>query len=81
AQEEKNVKKLILASGKVFIDLKERLQKEPDDSILLVAIERLYPFPDEEISEVMNSLPNLETIAWVQEEPQNQGAWSFVYPY
>ena len=31
--------------------------------------------------EVINQLPNLETIAWVQEEPQNQGAWSFVYPY
>lgn len=81
AHDEKKIKKLILASGKMFIDLKERLQKEPDESILLVAVERLYPFPVEEVREVINSLPNLETIAWVQEEPQNQGAWSFVYPY
>lgn len=79
--EASKVKKVILASGKMFIDLKERLQKEPDESILLIAVERLYPFPADEIKAVIDQLPNLETIAWVQEEPQNQGAWLFVYPY
>ena len=34
-----------------------------------------------EIKEVLNELPNLETVSWVQEEPKNQGAWLFVYPY
>lgn len=38
------VTKLVLASGKMFIDLKEHLAKNPDDSILLVAVDRLYPF-------------------------------------
>lgn len=73
--------KLVLASGKMFIDLKEHLAKNPDNSILLVAVERLYPFPEGEIKEVLNELPNLETVSWVQEEPKNQGAWLFVYPY
>ena len=75
------VKKVILASGKMFIDLKEYLAKNPNNSILLVAVERLYPFPAEEIETLLNELPHLENVAWVQEEPKNQGAWSFVYPY
>ena len=75
------VKKVILASGKMFIDLKEYLAKNPDESILLIAVERLYPFPVSEIEALLNELPNLENVAWVQEEPKNQGAWSFVYPY
>ena len=73
--------KVILASGKMYIDLKEYLAKNPNDSILLIAVERLYPFPEEEIKEVLKSLPHLENVSWVQEEPKNQGAWLFVYPY
>lgn len=76
-----SIKKVILASGKMFIDLKEYLAKNPNDSILIVAVERLYPFPADEINALLNELPNLENVAWVQEEPKNQGAWSFVYPY
>ncbi|WP_145466037.1 2-oxoglutarate dehydrogenase E1 component [Staphylococcus epidermidis] len=79
--DEQKVKKVILASGKMYIDLKEYLAKIPNDSILLIAVERLYPFPEEEIKEVLKSLPHLENVSWVQEEPKNQGAWLFVYPY
>ncbi|WEE07461.1 2-oxoglutarate dehydrogenase E1 component [Staphylococcus epidermidis] len=93
--DEQKVKKVILASGKMYIDLKEYLDKNPNDSILLIeyldknpndsilliAVERLYPFPEEEIKEVLKSLPHLENVSWVQEEPKNQGAWLFVYPY
>lgn len=79
--DEQKVKKVILASGKMYIDLKEYLAKNPNDSILLIAVERLYPFPEEEIKEVLKSLPHLENVSWVQEEPKNQGAWLFVYPY
>ena len=75
-----SVKKVILASGNMFIDLKEYLSKNPDESIQLIAVERLYPFPSEEIQAELDKLPNLQHVAWVQEEPKNQGAWSFVYP-
>ncbi|KYH14518.1 2-oxoglutarate dehydrogenase E1 component [Staphylococcus kloosii] len=75
------VKKVILASGKMFIDLKEYLADNPNESILIVAVERLYPFPASEIEALLDDLPNLENVAWVQEEPKNQGSWSFVYPY
>lgn len=80
AHDAEKVTKVILASGKMLVDLKERLAKEPNDSIALVAVERLYPFPEAEIKQFFETLPNLETVAWVQEEPQNQGAWHFVYP-
>ena len=54
----------------MFIDLKEALAKNPDESVLLVAIERLYPFPEEEIEALLAQLPNLEEVSWVQEEPK-----------
>ncbi len=74
------VTKVILATGKMFIDLKEALAKNPDESVF-VAIERLYPFPEEEIEALLAQLPNLEEVSWVQEEPKNEGAWLYVYPY
>ena len=67
---------MILASGKMFIDLKEHLEKS-DESTLIVAVERLYPFP--EIQEVLESLPNLEEVSWVQEEPKTKvHGYSFI---
>ncbi|EJQ7976766.1 2-oxoglutarate dehydrogenase E1 component [Staphylococcus pseudintermedius] len=80
AHDAKKIKKVILASGKMFIDLKEKLANSPNEAILLIAVERLYPFPEEEIRSVLETLPNLKTVAWVQEEPQNQGAWHYAYP-
>ncbi len=41
----------------------------------------MYPFPEEEIEALLAQLPNLEEVSWVQEEPKNQGAWLYVYPY
>ncbi|QLK86970.1 2-oxoglutarate dehydrogenase E1 component [Staphylococcus sp. 17KM0847] len=78
--EAQKVEKVILASGKMLIDLKERLKETPNSKILLVAVERIYPFPEKEVAELLQALPNVKTVAWVQEEPQNQGAWHFVYP-
>ncbi|WP_312632344.1 hypothetical protein, partial [Mammaliicoccus sciuri] len=66
AHDKASVKKVILASGKMFIDLKEYLTKNPNKSILLVAVERLYPFPADEIDALLSELPNLEHVAWVQ---------------
>lgn len=72
------VKKVIISSGKMFIDLKTELQKNPNDELCLIALEQLYPFPKEEIKNVLSEFRNLETVRWVQEEAKNQGAWSFV---
>ncbi|HEX7169905.1 MAG TPA: hypothetical protein VF206_03675, partial [Rubrobacter sp.] len=46
----------------------------------IARIELLYPFPEDRIKEVLEGYPNLREILWVQEEPQNMGAWTFVAP-
>ncbi|GGB06109.1 2-oxoglutarate dehydrogenase E1 component [Macrococcus hajekii] len=74
------VKKVLIASGKVAIDLYTELQKAPNDEIVLVRLEQLYPLPEEEIQAVLNDFKNSVEIGFVQEEPQNQGAWHYIYP-
>lgn len=74
------VKKVLIASGKMAIDLYTELQKSPQDEILLVRLEQLYPLPADEIKAVFDDLKGLVEIGFVQEEPKNQGAWSYIQP-
>jgi 2-oxoglutarate dehydrogenase E1 component len=46
----------------------------------LVRVEQLYPFPSDQIREVLDGYPRLREVCWVQEEPENMGAWEFVRP-
>jgi len=79
--ETEKVTRLIVASGKIAVDLASELQKgEVPDNIHIVRVEQLYPFPAVEIAEIAKRFTNLKEIVWVQEEPKNMGAWSFVYP-
>ncbi len=73
------VKKLVIGSGKVIIDIKEA-QKEENDELLIVSLEQIYPFPTEKLESLIKDLPKLEEIAFVQEEPRNMGFYSFVRP-
>lgn len=75
------VKRLVLCTGKVSIDLANGLQKIEDTNWLhIVRLEEIYPFPEKEVKEIIERFDNLEEIVWVQEEPQNMGAWVFMYP-
>ena len=57
-------------------------QKEnPDDSILIIRLEQIYPFPSEDLQHLFNDIKNLEEVRFVQEEPKNQGAYHFVLPH
>ncbi|MGP9680903.1 multifunctional oxoglutarate decarboxylase/oxoglutarate dehydrogenase thiamine pyrophosphate-binding subunit/dihydrolipoyllysine-residue succinyltransferase subunit [Brachybacterium sp. AOP3-A1-3] len=71
------VKRVLLTSGKVYWDLVAWREKQGLTDTAIVRIEQLYPLPAEEILEVLESYPDAE-LTWVQEEPQNQGAWSFM---
>ncbi|RFA13965.1 2-oxoglutarate dehydrogenase E1 component [Subtercola boreus] len=71
------VKRVLLMAGKVYYDLLNELQKTPNDEIALVRLEQYYPLPAAELNAVIASYPNAELV-WVQDEPQNQGAWPFV---
>jgi 2-oxoglutarate dehydrogenase E1 component len=74
------VRRLILCSGKVFYDLAAERRKRADERVTIARVEQLYPFPAPELKDLIASLPKLDEIYWVQEEPQNMGAYFFVAP-
>ncbi len=72
------ITKLVLCSGKVYYDIVGHEQRADARHIAVVRVEQLYPFPEQELVELMESYPNLEHVAWVQEEPRNMGARAFM---
>ncbi|NYE20958.1 multifunctional oxoglutarate decarboxylase/oxoglutarate dehydrogenase thiamine pyrophosphate-binding subunit/dihydrolipoyllysine-residue succinyltransferase subunit [Microbacterium immunditiarum] len=71
------VRRVLLHSGKIHWDLVAELDKNPDPTIALVRIEQFYPKPIDELNMVLDKYPNAELV-WVQDEPENQGAWPFI---
>ncbi|EIC4037740.1 2-oxoglutarate dehydrogenase E1 component [Escherichia coli] len=70
------VKRVILCSGQVYYDVLEaRKQREHEDEVAIVRLEQLYPFPVAELNDVLASWSNCCEWIWLQEEPENQGAW------
>ena len=77
--EDHEIKRVVLCSGKVYFDLMEARDKLNEGRIQIVRIEQLYPFPENVLALELNRFPKAEII-WCQEEPKNQGAWTFVAP-
>lgn len=71
-----NAERVVFCSGKVYYDL---VEKRGDAPVALVRIEQLYPFPDEAIIAELNRFKNAKDVLWVQEEPENMGAWHFLH--
>ena len=69
------VSKIILCSGKVFYDLQEQRNLNKKSNIALVRIEQLYPFPYDDLEQIIAKYKNIKEVVWCQEEPSNQGAW------
>ncbi len=78
------VRRLILCSGKVAVDLEHaRASADPAGAAAATAIVRigqLYPFPAAQVSQIIERYGQAQ-VAWVQEEPENMGAWQFIQPY
>ena len=74
------VRRLVLCSGKVAVDLMTSEQRKGNPNVAIARVEQLYPFPDTAIGDVMARYPKLREVCWVQEEPENMGAWEFVRP-
>ena len=75
AQDPAKVDRIVLCSGKVYYDLLEKRRAEGREDIAIVRLEQLYPFPEDDLIEVLAPYKNLKHIVWCQEEPMNQGAW------
>lgn len=74
------VTRVLLCSGKIYYDLLRRREELQTVAVALVRLEQLYPWPLEQLSEVLGRYRRCREWLWVQEEPQNMGAWSFVEP-
>jgi 2-oxoglutarate dehydrogenase E1 component len=71
------VRRVLVVAGKLYYDLANELDKNPDPSIALVRIEQYYPLPAEQLRNALAGYPNAE-IVWAQDEPENQGAWPYL---
>lgn len=71
-----SVREIILCTGKIYYELLAK--RDNIKNIAIIRIEQLYPWPEEELSNIMNSYKYVNNIIWCQEEPCNMGAWSFV---
>ena len=71
----KEVKRVVLCSGKVYFDLLEQRREDKIKDIAIIRVEQLYPFPRKEVIAQLKRYPNANEVVWCQEEPKNQGAW------
>ncbi len=71
----KNVRRILACSGKVYYDLLAYRREHKIENIAIIRLEQQYPFPHEAFKAEVARFPNADEVVWVQEEPQNQGAW------
>ncbi|MGG3943617.1 2-oxoglutarate dehydrogenase E1 component [Peribacillus psychrosaccharolyticus] len=75
------VERIVFCTGKLAVELREKAASDGNEEWLqIISIEEIYPFPFNGIKEALTKYENLKEILWVQEEPKNMGAWTFVEP-
>jgi 2-oxoglutarate dehydrogenase E1 component len=80
APADKDVRRLVLCTGKLAYELIEARDEAGDRNVSIVRIEQLYPFPGEALLARLQRMNNLQEVVWAQEEPRNQGYWAHVAP-
>jgi 2-oxoglutarate dehydrogenase E1 component len=75
-----DVRRLLFCSGKVAVDLLGSPHRAASPAVAITRVEQLFPLPINEMLHSIELYPNLEEVLWVQEEPENMGAWEFVRP-
>ena len=78
SQHRDDVRRIVFCTGKLYYDMSLAATRNPN--VALVRVEELYPWPNEEIVRIMDLYPAIEQVVWAQEEPKNQGAWTYVQP-
>jgi len=73
-----DVEKVILCTGKIYYELLREKKKLESEKVSIIRIEQLYPFPMQQLKEILKKYSNTSSYLWVQEEPANMGAWGFI---
>jgi 2-oxoglutarate dehydrogenase E1 component len=73
-----DVKRVVFCSGKIYYDLLKKKKEWNTRDIALIRIEQLYPFPHKEFDKIIKKYPGAKMHLWIQEEPENMGAWMFL---
>ena len=79
-QKDKNIKKVVMCSGKIYYDLIEAREKLKNNEVVFIRLEQLYPFPAKTLANILKRYLKAKFI-WCQEEPKNMGAWNTVRNY
>jgi 2-oxoglutarate dehydrogenase E1 component len=77
SQNREAVQRLVFCTGKIYYDLVAA--GEHPANVALIRVEELMPWP-REVGELVDLYPNVDEVAWVQEEPKNMGAWTYIQP-
>ncbi len=72
--------RVLLCSGRLYYDLVDARAKRGRDDCAIVRVEQLYPFPERRLTDVLARYRSVRQVFWVQDEPENMGAWTFVRP-
>ena len=72
------VKRILLCSGKIYFDLEHKRQELGRDDVAIIRLEQLYPFPEKPLQSLLAEYPAATPLTWVQEEPENMGAWWYL---
>jgi 2-oxoglutarate dehydrogenase E1 component len=75
AADHERATRLVLCSGKIYYDIVGHEERAGAETVAVARLEQLYPFPSERAAALVRGYPNLHEVFWVQEEPQNMGAW------
>jgi 2-oxoglutarate dehydrogenase E1 component len=73
-----NVKRVVFCSGKIYYDLLETQKANEKGDVALVRVEQLYPTPVDQMEAAYKRYKNAKEAVWVQEEPENMGAWPYL---
>jgi len=79
-EEVHDARRILLCTGKIGHELRLERKKRKDESTAIIFVEQLYPFPDADLSAAIEQHPSAREIVWVQEEPANMGALTYILP-
>jgi 2-oxoglutarate dehydrogenase E1 component len=73
-----DVSRILLCSGKIYYDLLAAREERKAQQVAIVRFEQLYPFPAQDLEEILARYERADEVVWVQEEPWNMGAWRYM---